>query len=80
MSNLENNLKLIKDKYNKNPTNLSFRYKYDAYLVIGNCLMKCPTTRQWFRAFRYIRSNSESTIYVREEKDFLEKFILIEDN
>lgn len=48
------------------------------YLPLWRCRMKCPTTGQWFDAIIYQDYNTKH-LYVRERKDFLDKFIKLKD-
>lgn len=51
------------------------------YLVIGEALMKNPATRDWNDCVIYKQMIDENPLtFVREKKEFLERFKLIDDN
>lgn len=52
----------------------SYVYKGSKYSFQGYCEFKCPSTRKWVRAVSYSPWDNPDKLYVREEKDFLNKF------
>lgn len=48
------------------------------YLPLFRCRLKCPTTGQWFDALIYQDYDSKY-LYVREKKDFFDKFVKLID-
>jgi hypothetical protein len=51
-----------------------YYYKGFEYRAIEEVKMKDPVTREWVDAVQYRRRADRENIYVRERKDFLEKF------
>lgn len=45
------------------------------YLPLWSCRMKCPTSGKWFDAVIYKGLDDGGKYYVRERKDFLDKFV-----
>lgn len=48
------------------------------YMPLYKCRMKCPASGEWFDAIIYQKCNTEE-LYVRERKDFLDKFVKLKD-
>lgn len=48
------------------------------YLPIYRCKLKCPSTGEWFDAIIY-KGVEDEKYYVRERKDFLDKFVKLKD-
>ena len=48
------------------------------YEPLFRCRMKNPTSREWFDAIIYQDYNTKH-LYVRERKDFLDKFVKLND-
>ncbi len=48
------------------------------YMPLYRCRMKCPASGEWFDAIIYQEYNTEK-LYVRDRKDFLDKFIKLKD-
>ena len=48
------------------------------YMPLFRCRMKCPTSGEWFDAIIYEGVEDEK-YYVRERKDFLDKFVKLND-
>lgn len=48
------------------------------YIPLYRCKMKCPASGEWFDAIIYQECNTER-LYVRERKDFLDKFVKLND-
>lgn len=48
------------------------------YLLLFRCRLKCPTSGQWFDALIYQDYDSKY-LYVRERKDFFDKFVKFND-
>lgn len=48
------------------------------YLPLSRCRLKCPTSGQWFDALIYQDYDSKC-LYVRERKDFFDKFVRFND-
>lgn len=44
------------------------------YMPLFRCRMKCPTSGEWFDAIIY-KGVEDEKYYVRERKDFLNKFV-----
>jgi hypothetical protein len=55
----------------------TYRYKGKDYLTDRYVLMKCPSTRSWVSAILYFSVPDEGMCFIREESDFLKKFLLI---
>ena len=49
------------------------------YLVLGECKLKCPSSGVWYEAILYQSVNDSSKLYVREKKDFFDKFVKLND-
>ena len=45
------------------------------YLPLYRCRMKCPASGEWFDAVIYKGLDDGGKYYVRERKDFLDKFV-----
>ena len=65
-------LKEIRDKLYVYPKNGHY------YEPLFRCRMKNPTSREWFDAIIYQDYNIKH-LYVRERKDFLDKFVKLND-
>lgn len=65
-------LKEIRDKLYVYPKNGHY------YEPLFRCRMKNPTSREWFDAIIYQDYNTKH-LYVRERKDFLDKFVKLND-
>ena len=48
------------------------------YLPIYRCKLKCPSTGEWFDAITY-KGVEDKKYYVRERKDFFDKFVKLND-
>lgn len=48
------------------------------YMPLFRCRLKCPASGQWFDALIYQDYDSKH-LYVRERKDFLDKFVKLKD-
>lgn len=48
------------------------------YIPLHRCRMKCPVSGEWFDAIIY-KGLDDDKYYVRERKDFLNKFIKLID-
>ena len=48
------------------------------YMPLFRCRMKCPASGKWFDALIYQDYNTKH-LYVRERKDFLDKFVKLKD-
>lgn len=48
------------------------------YLPIYKCKLKCPSTGEWFDAVIY-KGIEDEKYYVRERKDFFDKFVKLKD-
>lgn len=48
------------------------------YLPLFRCRLKCPASGQWFDALIYQDYDSKH-LYVREKKDFFDKFVKLND-
>lgn len=48
------------------------------YMPLFRCRLKCPTSGQWFDALIYQDYDSKH-LYVRERKDFFDKFVKLLD-
>lgn len=48
------------------------------YLPLFRCRLKCPASEQWFDALIYQDYDSKY-LYVREKKDFFDKFVKLID-
>lgn len=48
------------------------------YLPIYRCKLKCPSTGEWFDAIIY-KGVEDGRYYVRERKDFFDKFVKLND-
>lgn len=48
------------------------------YMPLFRCRMKCPASGEWFDAIIYQDYNTKH-LYVRERKDFLDKFVKLKD-
>ena len=48
------------------------------YLPLFRCRLKCPASGEWFDALIYQDYESKH-LYVRERKDFLDKFVKLKD-
>lgn len=48
------------------------------YLPIYRCKLKCPSTGEWFDAIIY-KGVEDEKYYVRERKDFFDKFVKLND-
>ena len=48
------------------------------YLPIYRCKLKCPSTGEWFDAVIY-KGVEDEKYYVRERKDFFDKFVKLND-
>lgn len=48
------------------------------YLPLFRCRLKCPASGQWFDALIYQDYDSKH-LYVREKKDFFDKFVKLID-
>ena len=48
------------------------------YMPLFRCRMKCPASGEWFDALIYQDYNTKH-LYVRERKDFLDKFVKLND-
>ena len=48
------------------------------YMPLFRCRLKCPTTGEWFDAIIY-KGVEDEKYYVRERKDFLDKFVKLID-
>lgn len=44
------------------------------YVILGKCKLKCPIDRKWYEAVIY-QGLDTGMVYVRERKDFLDKFV-----
>lgn len=44
------------------------------YMPLSRCRLKCPASGEWFDAIIYQDYNTKH-LYVRERKDFLDKFV-----
>lgn len=53
----------------------TYLYKNNKYMYIGKCLMKDAATRKWVNAIVYADYYNSEKLYIREETDFLAKFI-----
>lgn len=51
-----------------------YSYKGRSYSVLREVQMKHPTTRKWVTAYEYIDREDPFTVFVREGKEFEEKF------
>lgn len=50
------------------------------YMPLFRCRLKCPTSGEWFDALIYQDYDSDSKhLYVRERKDFFDKFVKLID-
>ena len=65
-------LKEIRDKLYVYPKNGHY------YEPLFRCRMKNPTSGEWFDAIIYQDYNTKH-LYVRERKDFLDKFVKLKD-
>ena len=50
----------------------------NTYLPIYRCKLKCPSTGEWFDAIIY-KGVEDKKYYVRERKDFFDKFVKLND-
>ena len=48
------------------------------YLCLTKCKLKCPSTGNWYNAVIY-EEIEDGNYYVREEKDFLAKFVKLKN-
>lgn len=48
------------------------------YLPLYRCKLKCPSTGEWFDAIIY-EGMDDKKCYVRERKDFFDKFVKLND-
>lgn len=48
------------------------------YMPLFRCRMKCPISGEWFDAIIY-KGIEDEKFYVRERKDFLDKFVKLND-
>ena len=48
------------------------------YMPLSRCRMKCPTSGEWFDALIY-QDYSTKHLYVRDRKDFFDKFVKLID-
>ena len=48
-------------------------------MPLYRCRMKCPTSGEWFDAVIYRGLDDGGKYYVRERKDFLDKFVKLID-
>lgn len=48
------------------------------YLPLYRCKLKCPSTGEWFDAIIY-KGVEDEKYYVRERKDFFDKFVKLND-
>lgn len=48
------------------------------YIPLYRCKLKCPSTGEWFDALIY-QGLDDDKLYVRERKDFLDKFVKLKD-
>lgn len=48
------------------------------YMPLFKCKLKCPISREWFDALIYQDYDSKH-LYVREKKDFFDKFVKLID-
>ena len=48
------------------------------YLPLYRCKLKCPSTGEWFDAIIY-KGVEDERYYVRERKDFFDKFVKLKD-
>lgn len=53
----------------------TYLYKNHKYMYISKCLMKDAVTRKWVNAIVYADYYNSEKLYIREETDFLAKFI-----
>lgn len=53
-------------------------YPKNEYLPLFRCRLKCPASGQWFDALIYQDYDSKH-LYVREKKDFFDKFVKLID-
>lgn len=51
-----------------------YSYKGNKYIILGETMMKDPSTREWVEAFTYFATGHSGKTYTREKRDFLEKF------
>jgi len=51
-----------------------YEYKGNHYKLIRRVRMKCPVTRKWIDAVMYAPWYRREVRYIRERKDFHEKF------
>ena len=57
--------------------NRIYTYKDRIYMVVDNCSMKDPTSREWLKAVMYsplINGVIQDVKYVREKLEFLKRF------
>ncbi len=47
------------------------------YVILGFTMMKCPTTRVWLKAVKYMQLET-GLEFVREECEYFSKFKIIE--
>lgn len=45
------------------------------YMPLYRCKLKCPVNGEWFNALIYQGLDDGGKLYVRERKDFLDKFV-----
>lgn len=48
------------------------------YMPLFRCRLKCPASGEWFDAIIY-KGIEDEKFYVRERKDFLDKFVKLKD-
>ena len=48
------------------------------YMPLFRCRLKCPASGEWFDALIY-QDYESGYLYVRERKDFLDKFVKLKD-
>lgn len=65
---------------NKNFNNRLYIYPKTGhtYLPLYKCKLKCPSTGEWFDAIIY-KGMEDEECYVRERKDFFDKFVKLKD-
>lgn len=49
------------------------------YMPLYRCKLKCPVNREWFDALIYQGLDDGGKLYIREKKDFLDKFVKLKD-
>ena len=54
-----------------------YAYEGKEYVILGFTMVKCPVTRAWFKAVKYIQLET-GLDFAREEKEFFERFKLVE--